>query len=242
MSSGADSPVQERRPWPPREVLQTLGLAPSDGSESSQVRRKTKVSRKEFARMERNANDFAWAPRAQDDESREGKLERSASSPASPAQSQGSTLLRTGASMFHSGERRRGAPNHFFGVSQRPPIHNSPDHQVSPGDYDCHEVGTLKWNRDATSQPGQMSLSQHKSCVVRSFGKPKTHFGPEKPSISQAPGPGHYLMPNYWDPCWQKYPPTGKSFARNPPAPGESRFGGLAGGLVKKGDMDFLGN
>lgn len=133
-----------------------------------------------------------------------------------------------------------------FTVSNRPPIYKKADNELGPGTYDTQDVGAYVFDRDHdVSHPAQRSLSNHKSPPLASFGKPKVHSSPNKSSLSQLPGPGHYIKPNLWDPNWQKYPTSGKSFVRHLPMPAESRFGGLARGLGKGGakgsEMDLLG-
>lgn len=111
--------------------------------------------------------------------------------------------------------------------------------------YDTHEVGGMTWDKNGdVSNPAQKQLSQHKTPKRVIFGKPRNSGGARKQLLSEAPGPGHYHAPDLWDPNWQHYPTLGSSFVRKPPRPGESRFGGLARGLVRsgKGDMELLAN
>lgn len=132
-----------------------------------------------------------------------------------------------------------------FTVSQRPPIYSRIDNTLGPGTYDTHKVGTYAYDKNSeVSHPAQKTITNHKSMPLLGFGKPENveKKMARQTSLGQAPGPGHYAKPDLWDPLWQKYPPKGTSFARQPPVPGESRFGSLARGLVKgaKG-MDFGG-
>lgn len=106
-------------------------------------------------------------------------------------------------------------------------------------------VGTLTWQRERNvSNPAQQQLGVHRSPVLVSFGKPKSS-DKSCPPLGMSPGPGHYLLPDPLGTSWQRYPPPGKSFVRQPPQPGESRFVGLARGLDDskggKGTMDFFG-
>lgn len=145
-------------------------------------------------------------------------------------------------------------PIHFlqrgFGLGERPDILPSADNSIGPGQYDVLEVGSIKWGKEqGNSFPAQCSIAGHKSCKVAGMGKPKIWTGSGVPPLARAPGPGHYAVPNYWDPNWQQYPTKGKSMVRfgnvplgcAPPAP-ESRFGGLARQELgnSKGDMGFL--
>lgn len=142
-------------------------------------------------------------------------------------------------------------PRHFlqcgFGLGDRADIIKcfgaNFDCATGPGEYDNHTVGSMRWlKEEGNSHPGQMTLTNHKSCKVCSFGKPKTFTGPRQPPLTQAPGPGHYPLPNLWDPVWQRYPSLGKSFVRQLPPPGESRFGGLARQELRNanGEMNFI--
>lgn len=133
------------------------------------------------------------------------------------------------------GSRQRPMFQRSFGVSKRPPIYNGVDNDLGPGQYDTHLVGGLVWERDHdVSHPAQKQLSQHKSCVLASFGKPKAS-GMPAPKLSGAPGPGHYSKPDLWDPKWQHYPPLGTSFTRQPPMPADSRFGSIARKAIMSG-------
>lgn len=113
---------------------------------------------------------------------------------------------------------------------------------VSPGDYNVHEIGMIRWDKDSgSSHPAQMVLTNHKSPGLASFGK----FVPAStadPPLRQAPGPGHYEKPDYWDPFWQRYPALGRSFVRKLPPQGESRFGVCARQELRnsKGNKNFL--
>lgn len=135
-----------------------------------------------------------------------------------------------------------------FGVARRPDIRRlvgmNLDSQCGPGQYDTNDVGAMLWQSGDVSNPPQRHISQFKTPPRCSFGKPQLTVGPKKPAISQSPGPGHYHQVDYWDPQWQRYPAAGKSFVRQPPVPGESRFGGLARGLMSgsKGEIAFLGH
>jgi len=133
-----------------------------------------------------------------------------------------------------------------FTISNRPPIYRKADNELGPGTYDTQDVGAYIFERDHdVSHPAQRSLSNHKSPPLASFGKPKVQSNPSKSPLGQLPGPGHYMKPDLWDPNWQKFPTSGKSFVRHVPVPAESRFGGLAQGLGhgggKGGEMDLLG-
>lgn len=127
-------------------------------------------------------------------------------------------------------------------VGGRPELYSASDHDLGPGQYDTHDVGALTWSKADVSHPAQKQLSNQKSSILCSFGKPKSSIGGSGAPLARSPAPGHYTAPDYWDPNWQQYPPKGKSFVRNPPPASESRFGGLARGLVRgTKDMDFLG-
>lgn len=122
----------------------------------------------------------------------------------------------------------------FGGTASRPDIHPRAWSELGPGAYDTHIVGTQTWEKDHVSHPAQKQLSNHKSVVVSSFGRPKPLAVPSGPPLSRLPGPGHYMMPNYWDPNWQHNPTFGKSFHR----PNPSRFGNLGRGLSKTDTND----
>jgi len=135
-----------------------------------------------------------------------------------------------------------------MGVSLRPDISKSmglaKDNVLGPGQYDTHNVGGMSWERSTEmSNPAQKQVSNHKTPPRVSFGKTPVGGNPQK-LLSERPGPGHYAPPDYWDPNWQRFPSLGKSFTRKPPQPVESRFGGLARGMVggSKSQMNFLGN
>jgi len=121
----------------------------------------------------------------------------------------------------------------------------APGPAVGPGKYDTHMVGRIMWQRDRNlSHPAQQQLSSHRSPVLCSFGKWRPQGESNQP-LARSPGPGHYAVPENIGTSWQKYPSPGKSFARQPPAPGESRFGALSRGLEdarggSKGAMDFF--
>lgn len=120
-----------------------------------------------------------------------------------------------------------------FGVSKRPPIYAGIDNDLSPGEYDTHLVGAMVWEKEiGLSHPAQKQLSSHKSPSLVTFTQQKG-IGLSQAKITGAPGPGHYKAPDYWDATWQHHPPAGTSFARTPPEPGDSRFGGLAKGILK---------
>lgn len=117
------------------------------------------------------------------------------------------------------------------------------DCPTGPGSYNVHEVGMIKWKKEeGNSHPAQCAVTNHKSCTLCSFGKPKSSNGPAMPPLARAPGPGHYGMPDLWDPNWQRYPTMGRSFVRKLPPPGESRFGGLAAQELENatGAMTFM--
>jgi len=163
---------------------------------------------------------------------------------ASAASCSGRSPLLAGSALRAAGATARPAFQRHFGTAARKG-HFPPrlDSELGPGAYDTQEVGALVWERDHdVSHPGQKQLSNHRSPVLTSFGKPKASGVPSAPPLSRLPGPGHYLLPDLWDPQWQHFPPRGKSFVRKPPTPGESRFGGLARSFAKdaKGDMSFL--
>eukprot|EP00930_Biecheleria_cincta_P061498 TRINITY_DN47073_c0_g1_i1.p1 TRINITY_DN47073_c0_g1~~TRINITY_DN47073_c0_g1_i1.p1 ORF type:complete len:235 (+),score=41.32 TRINITY_DN47073_c0_g1_i1:81-785(+) len=133
------------------------------------------------------------------------------------------------------GTRQKPNFQRSFGVSKRPPIYAGIDNDLGPGQYDTHLVGGLVWERDHdVSHPAQKQLSQHKSCILASFGKPKAS-GMPAPKLSGAPGPGHYNKPDLWDPKWQHYPPLGTSFTRQPPMQADSRFGSIARKAIMSG-------
>merc|ERR1712217_339118 len=123
-----------------------------------------------------------------------------------------------------------------FGVTDRKPIQDlvgRPFHDLGPGHYDIHSVGTFTWDsqRDV-SHPAQKQLSNHTSSPLTSFAPgcpvPKPKAKPVVSPLVRAPGPGHYLAPDYWDANWQRYPKMGKSFVRHLPAEsGKLRFGSL---------------
>ncbi|CAK8985492.1 unnamed protein product [Durusdinium trenchii] len=120
-----------------------------------------------------------------------------------------------------------------FGVSKRPPIYVGANNHLGPGQYDTHMVGAMNWEKDAElSHPAQKQLTSHKSPPIVSFTHAKG-IGLSQAKITGAPGPGHYTMPDLWDPHWQHCPALGTSFARIPPEPSDSRFGGLAKGILK---------
>lgn len=137
-----------------------------------------------------------------------------------------------------------------FTIADRPPIEsflgvNNKFPGNGPGKYDTHEIGCMVWDKNGdVSNPAQKQLSQHKTPKRVFFSKSAAPAGARKHLLSQAPGPGHYAKPDLWDPNLQCYPTKGTSFVRKAPRAGESRFGGLARGLVKggKGDMDLLGS
>mmetsp|Transcript_57836 Transcript_57836/g.137711 ORF Transcript_57836/g.137711 Transcript_57836/m.137711 type:complete len:344 (-) Transcript_57836:180-1211(-) len=158
------------------------------------------------------------------------------------------------ASSAGQGFRQKG-----FGIAKRPALNSGDtDCKLGPGSYNTHEIGAMaSWLRENQhSHPAQKQLANHKSTPLSAFGKPKTDtsqlgVGGYRPLImSCSPGPGHYALPDLWDPTWQRYPPCGVSIARTPPAQGESRFGGMARGLTEKGlkggavtdslQMDFI--
>eukprot|EP00933_Yihiella_yeosuensis_P022213 TRINITY_DN17489_c0_g1_i1.p1 TRINITY_DN17489_c0_g1~~TRINITY_DN17489_c0_g1_i1.p1 ORF type:complete len:224 (-),score=49.18 TRINITY_DN17489_c0_g1_i1:88-759(-) len=119
-----------------------------------------------------------------------------------------------------------------FGVSLRPAIYVGANNALGPGQYDTHNVGGMVWEKDAAvSHPAQKQLSSHKSPPLASMGKPKS-LSTSKAKIAMHPGPGYYMPPNTWDPCWQRFPPAGKSFDRKVAVQGESRFGGLASRMI----------
>uniref|UniRef100_A0A7S4UP63 Uncharacterized protein n=1 Tax=Alexandrium monilatum TaxID=311494 RepID=A0A7S4UP63_9DINO len=159
------------------------------------------------------------------------------------------SMGRPSASLQRSMGRSSGSiprPQRSFGTSQRVTMvtNSQTDNQLGPGWYDTHEIGTLVWERDHdVSHPGQKQLSQHRSPALTTFGKPKLMGVAAGPPLRRSPGPGHYSLPDLWDPNWQQFPRKGKSFDRKTVEPGESRFGGLARSLVKdsKSSMDFLG-
>lgn len=136
-----------------------------------------------------------------------------------------------------------GIPLHMrgFSISERPPLEsflgvNNKFPGNGPGKYDTDVVGSMTWDKNGdVSNPAQKQLSQHKTPKRVFFGKSQASIAARKQLLSQAPGPGHYTKPDLWDPAWQRFPPMGTTFVRKPPAPGESRFGGLARGLVKSG-------
>lgn len=135
-----------------------------------------------------------------------------------------------------------------FGVTERPNIEkamgSAPDVDVGPGHYDTHEIGCMVWDKDVhINSACQKHLTNHKTPPRASFGFAKSE-GSRRPALSGPPAPGHYHLPDLWDPSWQKCPRLGTSFVRQLPAPGESRFGGLARGLSKAGakSEDFLGS
>lgn len=158
----------------------------------------------------------------------------------------GTRLGNSAAALDASFVRRGNFWQKGFSITNRPPIYAKIDSEVGPGAYDTHAVGSLVWAKENVSHPSQKQLSQHKCFGIVTFGKPKTtvNLGPSTstPALVRSPGPGHYLLPDLWDPTWQNYPPKGISFVRQPPVAGESRFGGLARGLGKgaKGEMNFL--
>jgi hypothetical protein len=142
-------------------------------------------------------------------------------------------------------------PTHFlqrgFGLGGRVDILKcfgaNYDCAAGPGTYEIQNIGGLRYNKeDGTSNPQQMTLTNHKMVPVHYFGKPKPNASTGPPPLARAPGPGHYGVPDYWDPMWQRYPSLGKSFVRKLPPAGESRFGGLAQQQLRnsKGDMSFL--
>ncbi|CAJ1421744.1 unnamed protein product [Effrenium voratum] len=100
-------------------------------------------------------------------------------------------------------------------------------------EYDTQMVGSMMWERDVgLSHPAQKQLTSHKSPPLVSFTHAKG-IGLAQAKITGAPGPGHYTKPDLWDPYWQHCPPAGTSFSRIVPQPGDSRFGGLAKGILK---------
>jgi len=134
-----------------------------------------------------------------------------------------------------------------FGISKRPSIHPDPDHEVGPGQYDKElQFGNMMWRKEALSHPAQQTLSSHKAPVLCTFPKPRVPVAQlAQTPFSQQPGPGHYCLPDLWDSHWQRFPATGKTFAKKGPQQGESRFGGLARSLVKGsggGGEEFLGS
>eukprot|EP00927_Polykrikos_kofoidii_P084571 TRINITY_DN8945_c0_g3_i1.p1 TRINITY_DN8945_c0_g3~~TRINITY_DN8945_c0_g3_i1.p1 ORF type:complete len:294 (+),score=52.54 TRINITY_DN8945_c0_g3_i1:51-884(+) len=135
-----------------------------------------------------------------------------------------------------------------FGVVKRPDIRKlvgaNLDNLTGPGQYDTNDAGAMLWQKEDVSNPCQRHISQWSTPPRVSFGKPSLSVGPKKQTASRSPGPAHYNAPDHWDPSWQKYRNLGTSFVRQPPSPGESRFGGLARGLMtgSKGEMTFLGS
>lgn len=174
-------------------------------------------SRSELRTIERHGSDQSFSPK------RGAYLRRSSSMPGSIAVQQ-------------SGPVHRPMLQRSFGISDRQfsfALQTGSSDDMGPGYYDTHKVGTLVWDRDQdVSHPGQKQLSNHRSPVLASFGKPKKESLAGGPPLRRLPGPGHYDLPDLWDASWQQNPPRGKSFVRNPPPPGESRFGGLARGLA----------
>mmetsp|Transcript_16228 Transcript_16228/g.35511 ORF Transcript_16228/g.35511 Transcript_16228/m.35511 type:complete len:265 (+) Transcript_16228:69-863(+) len=151
------------------------------------------------------------------------------------------SLARAGQSLGRRSSRLR--PERSFGIAERMPIHHVVESKVGPGSYNTQEIGSFLWQRDEVSHPAQQKLSNHKSSVLVSFGHKKTNQAlPAAPLLSESPGPGHYMTPDYWDNSWQRYPPAGPSFSRQLPKQGDSRFGGLARGMERSdsGGVDLL--
>lgn len=144
-------------------------------------------------------------------------------------------LTRYPSSGGASAERPRHFKQRGFGVNSRTGLWRGPAHAVGPGAYDVEQVGSVATLSKDASYPAQRTLSQHKSPKVSGFGKPKAHFWTSTPPLARSPGPGHYASPDFWDQCWQQNPPRGISFVRQPPSPGQSRFGGLAEGMSNLG-------
>jgi len=121
----------------------------------------------------------------------------------------------------------------------------APGPLVGPGSYDTHMVGRIVWHRERhVSHPAQQQISGHRSPVLCTFGKWRPQ-DESSPPLSRSPGPGHYAVKESIGTSWQKYPSPGTSFARQPPVPGESRFGALSRGLEDArggghGAMDFF--
>lgn len=164
----------------------------------------------------------------------------------------GSAGASLGVSAFQAGAAARSsAPRltHFkergFGISNRPEIYTVLKDNLSPGEYETQNIGTMVFRKPgketAVSHPAQQLLSHHKTPIMCSFGRPKEFVGLSKPPrLASAPGPGHYNTVNYWDPLWQRYPALGTSLARKVPYQGESRFGRLARGAKGAKSEDHL--
>lgn len=213
-------------------------LYPDDGMPIG-GRRVGALKKNHFTKMEGKAYTFF--------ETRDKAPEKSKKALAAEAAAEAEAQALLGASQSEPTFRPRHFLQRGFGLGDRVDIVKcfgaSLDGMGGPGRYDTHEVGQIRWDKsEGNSHPAQMTISNHKSCKLASFGKPKTLTGPGQPPLCQEPGPGHYAMSDFWDPNWQRYPSCGKSFCRKLPPSAESRFGGLARQEMKnaKEGMSFI--
>jgi hypothetical protein len=234
-----------------REMMKDV-LCPDDGMPRG-GKRKTKLSKTEFRRLEGRAFTAFEEKEVNDRARAAAKSKLRASKSASGNTGKLSEALpEVNQTMGYStSDSNFYKPKHFlqkgFGIGERCDIVKcfgaNSDGNAGPGQYDTHLVGMIRWKKEeGGSHPAQMTLTNHKSAPLISFGKPKGTAGSGTPPLTQAPGPGHYGMADFWDPNWQRYPSLGKSFVRKVPHAGESRFGGLARQELRnaKGDMNFL--
>lgn len=163
--------------------------------------------------------------------------ERAAFDPGSLPRHDGGEGGNGGCSPSASTARSRPKLQRGFTVTERPPPHLKSTRYVAPGHYDTHLVGGMSWLPKA-SHPAEKPISRHFSAPVTSFAKPK-HILVVPITRHQAPGPGHYAAPNYWDPCWQRSPSAGTTFGNIQPPDRDSRFSVLARGFGEDSGRDF---